>query len=302
MSEQLQAATVDHMSDDEIRTLISNIDYDRDCVLDTKGLSFAAVSVFRLTEDTVTKPVDPFEPYMMRWVAERTSVRLPRVRRCVQIKRQLWMLIEYVAGEDLVYIWPHLSIWRKIMTAWTIRGYIHQLRAMDTPYPSVPGPFDETGTPLQCSGLCFGEHPAGPFGSYQELYKFYRGRLLVTLDWKETRGLLKKAGRAAVLRDPKLNFDASQPLVFTHNDISMWNVRIRQDGTVWLLDWGAAGLFPRWFEYANMMGYERNVETSRSWTWMIPFMAGFYSRSYHFIKNIRVGLMYYHWDPSDESS
>ncbi|KAI0783771.1 hypothetical protein C8Q75DRAFT_833485 [Abortiporus biennis] len=44
-------------------------------------------------------------------------------------------------------------------------------------------------------------------------------------------------------------FDESYPLVFTHNDISMRNVILGDDGKVYLVDWAFSGFYPAWMEY-----------------------------------------------------
>ncbi|KAL4245370.1 hypothetical protein ABKN59_009481 [Abortiporus biennis] len=59
-------------------------------------------------------------------------------------------------------------------------------------------------------------------------------------------------------------FDESYPLVFTHNDISMRNVILGDDGKVYLVDWAFSGFYPAWMEYAAMAWY-LDV-TPRSWS------------------------------------
>ena len=59
-----------------------------------------------------------------------------------------------------------------------------------------------------------------------------------------------------MIPEPTIFFDDSMPLVFTHDDISPYNIRLGKDGTVWLTDWESGGAYPKWFEYANMMAYD----------------------------------------------
>ena len=69
---------------------------------------------------------------------------------------------------------------------------------------------------------------------------------------------------------PQVNFDDSLSLVLTHGDINVHNVKLGTDGKVWLLDWGLAGMYPQWFEYASIMAYDgkdppRGCESLCSW-------------------------------------
>ena len=78
---------------------------------------------------------------------------------------------------------------------------------------------------------------------------------------------------------PQVYFDDSLPLVLTHGDISVYNVRLGTDGKVWLLDWGFAGMYPQWFEYASIMAYassRKDYDPPHGWLWFAPLIAGWY--------------------------
>lgn len=100
--------------------------------------------------------------------------------------------------------------------------------------------------------------------------------------------------RKAEYTAPDIHFDDSVPLVLTHGDISLYNVRLGYDGTVWLLDWGHSGVYPKWFEYAAIMTYDdRTRRTPHSWLWFAPFIAGWYKSQNYFMQRISLALMYY---------
>lgn len=40
--------------------------------------------------------------------------------------------------------------------------------------------------------------------------------------------------------------------MFTHNDLSMCDILLDDDGQVWVVDWNEAGFYPRWFEHLGM--------------------------------------------------
>ena len=87
-----------------------------------------------------------------------------------------------------------------------------------------------------------------------------------------------------VISCPK--FDATHPLVLCHMDIHPRNILIDKTGTPWLIDWGTAGVYPPWFEYAAIAVSVK----ARYWLGKVPAwkdlvasataIAGDYSRYY----------------------
>ena len=113
--------------------------------------------VWKVTPDTVLKVIwEPVEPYMMELVSSQTSIPIPKIRRCIAWEGYKYLFMEYVEGSDLYEIWPSLSLWRRFMVAWTLRGYVRQLRAMELPnkdIPGRPGPFNRRGRLYGAKGI-----------------------------------------------------------------------------------------------------------------------------------------------------
>lgn len=250
-----------------------------------------ALSCWRITEDTVLKRLyvnSMYEPYTMRLVSSQTSILLPRVRKTVIWKGWLYVFMEYIDGQDLTYVWSSLSLWRKLTTAWTLRGYVAQLRRIVVPH--VPGPMDGSGAPRRCRGNCFGENSAGPFPAYRTLSAWYASKARITITL--LRQICKNRGHKFI--EPDLKFDDSLPLVMTHGDIALHNVRLGPDGSVWLLDWGASGVYPRSFEYASMMVYDTpSLAWPRSWFFLAPFIAGWYKSQNRFIRELSLAFAHF---------
>ena len=90
----------------------------------------------------------------------------------------------------------------------------------------------------------FGEYGAGPFPTYNDLAAYFN----------MLRGISLHASPAInypSIRIPD-RFDASWPLVFTHGDLHLSNIRLGRDSKLYLIDWGLAGLYPQWFESWQM--------------------------------------------------
>ncbi|KAG6820578.1 hypothetical protein H0H93_014805 [Arthromyces matolae] len=240
---------------------------------------------------------------MMDLAYSQTSIPIPRILKRITYRGGNFLFMEYVDGSDLYQVWPTLSLWRRIQVAWTLRGYVHQLRTIELPSKVIPGPFDGTGTPLVCEGHHFTEGGSGPFASYTAMADWYNGRSRLTY-------VLRNPSITDLSMIPPLTsfFDDSMPLVFTHGDISPTNVRIAKDGSVWLLDWERAGAYPQWFEYANMMAYRHKVHFTeeydavvwpRGWQWLVPLVAGRYKKQLSFLQRSAVGIAHYKFEGFD---
>jgi hypothetical protein len=109
--------------------------------------------VWQVTPDTVLKAVwAPVEPYMMELVSSQTSIPIPKIQRCITWGRYRYLFKKYVEGSDLYENWPSLSLWRRFMVAWILRGYVRQLCAMELPNKDISGPIQPSGAPLRCQG------------------------------------------------------------------------------------------------------------------------------------------------------
>ncbi|KAL6303483.1 kinase-like domain-containing protein [Sparassis latifolia] len=216
-----------------------------------------------------------------------------RCRSYVSWQGSIWLFMEHVEGDDLKSLWPSLSMLRRLSIAWTLRSYIRQLRAVALPDLNAPGPFDGSGKSIRCDGHCFTEIGAGPFASYAEMSAWFARKrwIAVELEWRRDR-------RGASSAPSKPHFDDSMPLVLVHGDISLRNVHVGKDGVIWLLDWGFAGAYPPWFEYAGIVAYDispvRGVP--RSWLWLALLVAGWYKPQQSFIHEISIALANYRID------
>ena len=202
--------------------------------------------VWRIAQNTVLKFIsyDGSEPFTMHLVSSQTSIPVPKVRRCAIWRENFCIFMDYVEGRDLHEVWPTLSIWGRLKLAWVLRGYIRQLRKVKPPHPDIPGPLNALGPiPLKCKGHYFPDISAGPFPSYTALSAWSDGRRRLTNLFNKSH----MADPSAYKEPPQVYFDDSLPLVLTHGDINICNVRLGTDGKVWLLDWGRAGMYPQWF-------------------------------------------------------
>ncbi|KAF9073052.1 kinase-like domain-containing protein, partial [Rhodocollybia butyracea] len=169
------------------------------------------------------------EARALAFVHSNTSIPVPRIRRYIETDWVGYLLMEKIPGKRLDRVWPHYTPPQKFFVAWTLRGYIRQLRQASAAYNRrhIPGPMPNK--PEQCEGIgfLFSEWPSGPFGSSKELVAHF-----------------DKSGEC---------WDYTQPLVLTHGDLSMRNVIVGDDGRLWLVDWTWSAFYPPYFEYIATM-------------------------------------------------
>lgn len=222
-------------------------------------------NVFILCSDTVIKTGLYSSLYSeslaLNFVRSHTSIPVPKVRRCIQCTDDPsdgCLLLEKIeGGKPLNKLWPSLSPFQRFLTAWTLRNYVHELRRASALYPRrhIPGPMTDTDTPKRCRGppWLFGSTSIGPFNSAADLLDDF----------------------SMVFLEDGQRFDDSEPsLVLTHNDLSLRNIVVAQDGTLWVVDWAWSGFYPPWFEYIATMSAAENDKALRSWWNYIPLVTG----------------------------
>lgn len=96
----------------------------------------------------------------MGYVREASTIPVPAVLRYFDVGVFKALVIQYVPGKTLADSWGELSLWRKFLVIWTIRGHIRQLRRVRVPdtlrKATFPGPI--ASEPQMCYGPMFTEY------------------------------------------------------------------------------------------------------------------------------------------------
>jgi hypothetical protein len=217
----------------------------------------------------------------------KTSIPIPRGRAVYG--NDIFVVMDLVRNSrPLDQCWPSLSFWGKLKIILTMRHYIRQLLAISDPSrTATPGPLSIP--PSACEGLVFdGEGYAGICPTIHALAEYFH-----KMHWKREH-------RTSKLRSPlkrgRLDDSLfSPPLVFTHNDLSMSNILLDNEGRLWLVDFEFAGFYPRWFEFVAMRFAAGMNPTPNSWQVATLFMAEPYLEVERWIMHVGEYSFYGAW-------
>jgi serine/threonine protein kinase len=156
-----------------------------------------------------------------------------------------YIVMEYIDGSSLTSKWPTLDATSKLDIARQLRNYFTELRQIPSPgYFGLPGkqPFQDTvfysGNDEQIKEF------SGPFDTEQQLLE-----AIVDI-YRVTNPRVQKAEYYARILPLVFRGDKS---VFTHGDFQLKNILMKDDGTLTVIDWEAAGWYPSSWEYIMAM-------------------------------------------------
>jgi len=248
----------DDWSDDYIVARYQSAPALQEAIFTMPGSDKPISKIFVLCKDTVVKRALPdglcLEERALNFVRSHTSIPVPKVRRHITSRLGAvggCLLLEKIEGTTLDRLWDTLSEPERLRIVSTLKGYISQLRRVSANYErcNVPGPMGDT--PQMCIGpwMLFDHSGAGPFTTSKELIEYFN----------------------KTSREP---FEDSQPLVLTHNDLSMRNVIVGHDKKVWLIDWGWSGFYPPWCEQIATICTADNDNAPMTWREYITTVTG----------------------------
>lgn len=184
------------------------------------------------------------EAATMRFVAEHTSIPVPRVYCAFEHKDRTFILMERVRGEDLPSAWKRLPTAARHEVLAQLEAMFQELRKLAPP----PGTGVEscTGGSLYDSRIKRGPR-FGPFKSIQDFHFWLREELRPSEfpdrpkdhEWQDIEKMV-------AMQDGPW-----PPPVFTHADINPFNILVRDDKVVAIIDWEFAGWYPDYWEYTS---------------------------------------------------
>jgi aminoglycoside phosphotransferase len=186
------------------------------------------------------------EAVTMKFIAENTSIPVPKVYCSFIYKNRTYIVMERVRGRVLHAVWGTLSEKSR-------QDLLHQLKLMFDGLRALERPRDVgvqncVGGSLYDSRIPHCRHRFGPFKNIQDFHLWLREEHQLSSieekqdehqDWREIKEM-------AVRQD-----GAWPPPVFTHGDLNPFNILVRNGKIVSIIDWEFSGWYPPYWEYTS---------------------------------------------------
>jgi thiamine kinase-like enzyme len=194
------------------------------------------------------------EASTMLYVAENTSIPVPKVFCSFLHKGRGLHRMERIQGEVITAAWKNLSKKSREKIFRQLKQSIDELRALK--------PTDGTIV-ASCVGGSVREaripraHPRmGPFKNIQEFHIFLRDNFRL----EESKGKREGEDRQQLVEMVTKQDGPWPETVFSHGDLSPFNILVRGDEVAAIIDWEGAGWFPHYWEY-TMAWYNNLLRT-----------------------------------------
>ncbi|KAK4574083.1 hypothetical protein LTR86_001844 [Recurvomyces mirabilis] len=173
----------------------------------------------------------------LRYVAANTDIPIPRLYRVHRFNRRLALEIEFFSGCDtLQACWRGYTYDQKQAIVDQIGGFIKQLRKLEPPHPQRISSTDGGA----CRDIRVGSVKRfGPFDDLAAFHECVRGGIAPE-HVEDTFG-------AKVARVHQRKYK----VCFTHGDLGVQNILVRDAKVVAVLDWECAGWYPEYWEYTK---------------------------------------------------
>lgn len=187
------------------------------------------------------------EANALRFVAKHTSIPVPRVHHAFTHKGRAYVVMERIRGETIAKRWRLLSDTSKMSIYSQLKEMIEELRSIPSPHHGVSnldgGPIHDDRLPHTSSW--------GPFGTLTEFHLALRNditsqSLQAPNDNPPSPTVISDVQKLIAFHDSVLH-----PPVLTHGDLSSFNILVRDDNVVGIIDWETAGWLPYYWEYTT---------------------------------------------------
>ncbi|KAF1838177.1 kinase-like protein [Decorospora gaudefroyi] len=185
------------------------------------------------------------EAATMIYVAQNTSIPVPKVYSSFIHKNRAYIIMERIRGKDLASAWKSLSkeSLQKILSQ--LKDIIQELRSIEP--PPQTGVESCVGGSLYDSRLPHGTPRLGPFKTPREFHRWLRN----DAEASQLRDSITKQ-EADDIKAMVAQQDGEWPNpVFTHCDLNPSNILIRGQEIVGIIDWEFAGWYPPYWEYTS---------------------------------------------------
>ncbi|KAH7175027.1 kinase-like domain-containing protein, partial [Fusarium flagelliforme] len=168
-----------------------------------------------------------------------TSIPVPRVYCSFKHKGRVYILMKRIPGQDLSQTWARRSEESEARILTQLQQITTELRSI--PPPDGIGVANVDGSPVFDQRLP-DKSLWGPFEAIQDFHRDLRHGLELGENVEAFPGLREL-----------INFHNGpwQKIVFTHSDLSSFNIMAVDDNVTGIVDWETAGWMPPYWEYTS---------------------------------------------------
>ncbi|KUJ16631.1 kinase-like protein [Mollisia scopiformis] len=188
------------------------------------------------------------EAAALRFVAEMTSVPVPKVYSAFQKDRSSYIIMDFIDGEVIGEGWDKRSEAEKASLFAQLKDMFEELHNIPHPRPGVLASSDMQS--LYDKRLWKGSHGFGPFANESDFHMFLRCGVHIEDD------MIKKETCTWVTDEQKEEM-RQMVICFTHGDASSSNVMVKDGKVVALIDFELSGFYPEYWEYTTAMNVNR---------------------------------------------
>lgn len=180
-------------------------------------------------------PCEQAEVDAMLFAATRTTIPIPKLYRTHVHRGRLGIEMEFVKGTCLDECWTLLTASEKQNIMTQLGSYVAQMRALT--------PSNDDAVSSASGGPCMehrvGAKPFGPFSSVEEFHACLRGGMPM-------KAVAETFGESVVQCHTRKHATR-----FTHSDLAVQNIMVRDGSIVSILDWGCSGWYPEYWEFTK---------------------------------------------------
>jgi hypothetical protein len=186
------------------------------------------------------------EAATLRFLAEKTSIPVPRVHCAFLHKSRAFIVMERPQGVTLAVAWKSLSDVQRAAISAQIKSIFQELRSLPPP-PSV-GIESCVGGSLRHYLVSQLSLRFGPFKTIHEFHLWLREEFQPRVypdreddqDWQDIKQMVAKQD------------GPWPPPVFTHGHLHLSNVMVCGDRVSGIINWEFAGWYPHYWEYTSV--------------------------------------------------
>ncbi|KAI9742592.1 MAG: hypothetical protein M1818_003733 [Claussenomyces sp. TS43310] len=172
----------------------------------------------------------------LEYISKNTTIPVPRIWRTFYYHKELYIEMEFIRGDDLSTAWrKRLSPEQKEHVVQEIARYIKQLRSLKPVQDSIVGSANYNA----CYDGRLGSSSFGPFQNHDAFHLFLRGG--IPLD--NSTQIFGEVVTRSHMRRYKSHF--------SHADLSLQNILIKDGKVAAIIDWEFAGWYPEYWEYTK---------------------------------------------------